>query len=182
MERWDFDCQKCRKNIGDAWYVDPEWYQCSHERDEFKILNKVYPKFVFDNEGNFVSGEVPEDKKDLEGLISEIKGLLSAKEKCRFCCSMVYTIHYEIDLTKNLVTWYYWDKREEYKKLSGFIEHDIKGSGRGRAGYCFCKICAKNLKYICPVCGNKLVKVVAKNHPGGNGWGIRGVREPSPMR
>jgi len=36
MNRWDFDCQECGCNIGDAYDVDSEWYQCSHEQKYYR--------------------------------------------------------------------------------------------------------------------------------------------------
>jgi hypothetical protein len=44
MERWDFDCQKCGGNIGDAWEVDAEWYRCKKDRDAEHRLPDHTPK------------------------------------------------------------------------------------------------------------------------------------------
>lgn len=183
MNRWDFDCQKCETGIGDAYYVDPTWYRCSQDKDEYKLLQSVYPRFKFDDNGNFVSGDFPSNIKEdhkyhlIDGMKEDIVSCISNKKDLAVFAYFGYTI----DVANREVIWHCRDNEDEYRKACGITEHHIKGSGRGRVGYCFCKNCAEDLNYICPICGNKLVEIQAKDHPGGNGWGIRGQREPSPM-
>lgn len=175
MERWDFDCQKCGCNIGDAYYVDAIWYQCSQEANKYKTLKSAYPTFTFNKNGDITGGQYP-DKEDLNGIIKSIKSDI----EYGYVISGNRNIAYEIDYKHHKVIWHTRNEDEYYKKV-GIKKHEIKGSGRGRVGYCFCINCTKNLNYKCPVCDSKLIKIEAKDHPGGDGWGIRGVREPSPM-
>ena len=182
MERWDFDCQKCGHNIGDAWYVDDAWYACPQEAGTFKALKAVYPRFYFDYDGNVVSGDVP-DKTAMDDIVGTIKRYaLSGRTVFAMCLDgSGHNISYDVYGADRYVVWYDASLPDgKYYKKARIKKHTIKGRGRGRLGYCFCEICAKQLNYACPVCGSKLTKVVADEHPGGE-WGIRGVREPAPM-
>lgn len=190
MERWDFDCQKCRKNIGDAWYVNPEWYQCAQDRGKWELLKKAFsehiqktcPAINFDSKGNLTGGTFPRDEKALkeikEGIAEGLKEKLGRLE-------VHGGIFIDIDFEKRLIRWSSKDESEfseENYQRAGLVKHLVQGRGQGRLGYCFCAKCVEELNYNkCPVCGSELVKVIADQHPGGH-WGIRGRREPAPMR
>jgi len=188
MERWDFDCQRCKQNIGDAYYVDPEWYQCSQDSKKYELLDQVFSKHIescsnitFDGDGNVIGGTIPTDEKTLKEIKEEItSGLKEKLGSLEFHAGMfIY-----IDFKKKIVWWSSKDEskfsKENYER-AGIIKHKVLGRGRGRLGYCFCVRCAKKLKKKCPLCGSELIKVTADQHPGGH-WGIRGIREPAPMR
>lgn len=54
-----------------------------------------------------------------------------------------------------------------------YRKHTIRGRGWKRLGYTLCKRCAIKAKLRCPICGAKLLKIHADQHPGGL-WGIKG--------
>ena len=181
MDRWDFDCQKCGRNVGNAYDADSEWWQCSQDKDEYKLLKKVHPSYCIDENGNPISGTLPKPK-DLKELTVLTKKYIARNDPNIY--GYTATIDYLVNLDTHIVEWHELSKEDEYKKLAGLKEHIVDGRGRGRVGYCFCSKCAKKLQYTCPICGNELVKIDAKDHPGGNGWGIRdgkNKRDPSPM-
>ena len=190
MERWDFDCQRCGKNIGDAYYVDPEWYQCSQDSKKYELLEQAFLKYIqkrcfnitFDNKGNITRSDIPVAK----GALKEIKKRITRglKEKLGIFELHVGMFIY-IDFEKKIVWWSPKDQSQfsdENYERAGIIKHEVLGRGQGRLGYCFCANCVEILNYSkCPVCGSELVKVIADQHPGGH-WGIRGIREPISMR
>jgi len=190
MERWDFDCQICGKNIGDAYYADNEWYQCSQDSKKYELLDQAFLKHIkescsnitFDDEGNVAEDTIPTDEKTLKKIKEEIaEGL---KEKLRILEFHAGMFIY-IDFEKNTAWWSPKHEsqfsKENYQR-AGLMNHKVQGRGRGRLGYCFCTNCVEIFRYNkCPVCGSDLVKVTADQHPGGY-WGIRGKREPAPMR
>ncbi len=196
MERWDFDCQRCGRSIGDFAYVAPEWYQCSQDRHMCERLGSVYPHTLFsirDGKLTFDDAALPEEYKDFllgrikeyfeHGVVAVIR--LGGKPEP----IDVHKIDVEsarIDKEKKtleggVVTWYERAREAEYREKAGVVEHKIKGRGWGRLGYAFDARCAEELEYKCDVCDSDLEKVVADQHPGGQ-WGIRGIREPAPMR
>jgi len=200
MERYDFDCQKCGSNIGNAYYVEPQWYRCTQESQKYDTLEKIYPRFTFNLKGKVLSGEIPYEKafqSIIAGVIQDVK--LSQKGDSFFkpnatisTCYHDYINHvyqkgnsisYTLHIATRTVVWHKVgeEAQKAYYAKSKTTFHKIKGRGRGRLGYCFCESCASDLDFKCLVCGSKLKKVKAKDHPGGDGWGIRGVREPSPM-
>jgi hypothetical protein len=192
MDRWDFDCQKCGRNIGDAYYCDPQWYYCSQDDETFGILQKTYPRTKYSFENGEVKLENPEiiTPKFVEEALQKIKEILE-KKKSGERLSNNYSVgmlhgggegyDLEFSLRDNTVAFRDFEKDDEYLQQAGLIKHIVRGRGRGRHGYCFCEKCAQKLKYICSLCGSKLIKVKAEDHPGGH-WGIRGGREPAPMR
>lgn len=203
MERWDFDCQKCGRNIGDYAYVDAEWYQCSQDRHRDKIFGEA----CLHTTVSIISGKlILEDADSLSdelrlSLLYHLKEILSDdhyqqlygkittdEEPEKIVGVVIHESHSETTeeerkkkiLRKNLLIWYEKGKKEEYEQKAGLVKHKVKGSGWGRLGYAFDVKCAKKLKFKCDVCGNTLEKVVADQHPGGQ-WGIRGGRGPAPM-
>lgn len=186
MERWDFDCQKCGKNLGNAWYVVSKYYRCPQEEAKYKLLDEVYPFFLVDKEGNYIEGELP-PKSYLKEVMKRIRRLVKEKTTCLRCWSSVY------DGNNNLCIEYYYQLRklvwhlsgdDSYYKKAGIKKHEIRGRGRGRMGYCFCLVCAKELDNKCDVCGSTLKLIDGRDHKGGE-WGIiekgKVVREPAPM-
>jgi len=183
MERWDFDCQLCGINIGNAWYVDPIWYRCPQEWNKHQYLEKVYPRFYILPNGD-INGKLP-NAIPLRSLLKLVNDFLKEKQSGKYenikKVSLTYQdISFELVPDEMMVIWHYTANDDEYYKKAGIEKHKIRGRGWGRLGYCFCTECAKLLSYECPVCRSKLVKVTADEHPGGQ-WGIRGVREPAPM-
>lgn len=191
MDRWDFDCQECGRNIGDPCYVDPVWYMCSQNAKEYGLLRSVYPRTLYLIKGKdiFLS-----DQTIPQNVANEITKRIReySKERLRDKDPLeAWTIHsgnlkVEINFESSEVIWSLEDREDEYYQKAGIKKHIVKGRGRGRLGYTFDEKCAENLGYKCNLCGSELVKVTADQHPGGQ-WGIRGtlgapVREPAPMR
>ncbi len=187
MERWDFDCQKCGRNIGDAWDVDSEWYQCVQDRWKYQLLANAFWKYIqkncsnitFDDEGNITGGTLPTDER----VLREIKECIRERIREKGCSEIHGRIFIYIDFEKKIAWWSPKDESgfsEENYQRAGLINHRVQGRGWGYVGYCFCEECAKSLGYKCPLCGSKLEKVTADQHPGGH-WGIRDVREHASM-
>lgn len=212
MDRWDFDCQKCGSGIGDAWFVDPEWYQCLQDKHKEKLLEKIYPVTKFYllaeckdldklNKPDFVSN-LPillEDTSIPQNIAVEIVSRIKTaikEDKMNYKSIETYgavrgtkihtLLNTDILFKESKVRWYIhtpWakkDKEDEYYKNAGIKRHIIKGSGKGRLGYCFCTKCAEKIKYKCDVCSSDLEKIIADQHPGGH-WGVRGRRKPGEM-
>ena len=185
MERWDFDCQKCGRNIGDYAYVDSEWYQCSQDKHRYEMLEKVYPITHFSLQDGFI---VLEDDNIPQKIAEKIKFRITeilkrAKKGEKYKTHKIFDSNLitKIFLEESKVKWHLSDKEDEYYQQAGIIKHKISGRGWGRLGYTFDSRCAKELGYKCDICGSDLEKVVADQHPGGH-WGIRGIREPAPLR
>jgi len=188
MDRWDFDCQECGRNIGDAWYVDPVWYACSQNENEYALLRAVYPRSRYEKRNGTFSLEdktIPENVR--EKIMERLKYYHKEKDEklgeATMIGSGIVTI---IDFRKSEVMWYLSSEEDKYYEKAGIMKHEIKGRGRGRLGYTFDEECAEKLGYKCNLCGSKLVKVTADEHPGGK-WGIRGqdgmpIREPAPAQ
>ncbi len=186
MDRWDFDCQECGRNIGDAWYVDPVWYMCSQDMNEHKLLERVYPRTLYSIAGEDIILDDKNIPEDIAKMIKErIKDYIKRKStiKSEMFSRDLETIFYP---GTSEVIWHLPEKEDEYYQKAGIKKHEIKGRGRDRLGYTFDEECAKKLGYKCNLCGSELVRVTADQHPGGQ-WGIRGslgipVREPAPMK
>jgi len=190
MERWDFDCQLCGRNIGNAWFVPPEWYACPQEMKESKILEEVYPETKYFKKGEKI---ILEDKNIPLQIAERIKKRIKEAEERRKEEPEIPGVNFwtatlcvNISFRDSKVKWHEPQKEEEYYEKAGIKKHVIKGRGRGRLGYTFDSKCAEKLNYKCPVCGSELVKVTADQHPGGH-WGIidektgKIIREPGPM-
>jgi hypothetical protein len=139
----------------------------------------------FDKTGKIISGSLPKNEKIVKDLKNAISIYMEEKDVRRAAYLGRFYIY--LDFEKRKAWWspeagdsVFSDSNYQRAKL---IKHEVEGSGRGRLGYCFCVKCVEegNLGYKCPKCRSELVKVTAGQHPGGH-WGIRGVREPAPMR
>lgn len=190
MNRYDFNCKCCGKQIGNAYYVDSIWYQCKQDDEYYQRISEILPRFKFDINGNIIDGEVTPgfDLDTFKNILKfiESENEFDIKRKVIHCFPKGFdTDKIIISLNGGEVIWYsrntYYDTTEYADKV-GIKQHDQSGR---RSGFCICEECAKELNYICPLCGEELIKKDAmKDHPGGNGWGIKsGVnsRKPSPM-
>jgi len=187
MDRYDFDCQKCGRNIGDAFYVEPEWYRCSQESKEYSLLQGVFFEHLksqgnivrFNDEGEITCDNLPSNPINVEELERTIKDFVDGDLK-----SLSYHNHMFIHLDEEEGKALFSEDGDAFDdanyERAGIKKHKIKGRGRGRLGYTFDTKCAEELRFKCYVCDSDLEKVVADQHPGGH-WGIRGVRMPGMM-
>ena len=91
-------------------------------------------------------------------------------------------INFKKCICKFKYKYYKSESDEALRKKANIKKHGIKGRGRGRLGYCFCKDCAEKLKYKCPICKSKLIKIDGKNHAGGQ-WELRdGSQKAMPIK
>ena len=189
MDRWDIYCQACSHNIGDYATADPAWYHCTTDDKDWKRLLKLAPKIRF----RVVDGRAILPSGSPEGLAETITKYMRQVMADTGNQAMNYVLgsgrsRLQIRIRRingrdsTVGTVIYWPDQEvaesELRKKHGIIKYK---HGGGRTGHAYCVSCAKKLNYKCPICGGKLSKVKAENHPGGH-WGIRGQRAPGRMR
>ncbi len=184
MERWDFVCQICKEYIGNAFYVSPEWYRCPEYEREGEKLEKVYPRFTFDEEGNIISGASPLLFSSLlrdtfikeQFTKEEIAKNRNLRRRHITAPPSVIIINYsELE-----AIWADNANDKKWYEKAGIKKHETVYR-RSNLGYTIDAKCAQELGYKCPTCDTPLEKVTADQHPGGQ-WGIVGVREPAPMQ